>query len=46
MVVVPHISTEHPNAEQHGCGDMTIPASSIKKVVELTESGLPEKQSL
>ena len=35
-MVVPHLSEpDHANAKEQGCGDMTIPASSIRKVVKL-----------
>jgi hypothetical protein len=35
-LIVPHISESgHPDAKQQGCGDMTIPASSVRKIVEL-----------
>jgi hypothetical protein len=35
-LVVPHLSEAgHSNAKQQGCGDMTIPASSITRLVNL-----------
>jgi hypothetical protein len=35
-LVVPHLSEpDHATAKEQGCGDMTIPASSIRKVVKL-----------
>jgi hypothetical protein len=35
-LVVPHLSeTDHATAKEQGCGDMTIPASSIRKVIKL-----------
>ena len=35
-LVVPHLSeADHATAKEQGCGDMTIPASSIRKVVKL-----------
>lgn len=35
-LIVPHLSdAEHSNAKQQGCGDITIPASCIKKLVQL-----------
>ena len=35
-LIVPHLSEpDHANAKQQGCGDMTIPASSVRKIVEL-----------
>lgn len=34
-IIVPHITTEkHDHAIQQGCGDMTIPASAILKIVQ------------
>jgi hypothetical protein len=35
-LIVPHLSApDHPNAKEQGCGDMTIPASSIRRIVKL-----------
>ena len=35
--IVPHLSQEHhPGTIQQGCGDMTIPATAITKIVPLT----------
>jgi hypothetical protein len=35
-LIVPHLSEpNHSDAKQQGCGDMTIPASSIRKLVKL-----------
>jgi hypothetical protein len=35
-VIVPHLSDpRHEHAKQQGCGDMTIPASAIRKIVDL-----------
>ncbi len=35
-VVVPHLSqADHPNGELQGCGDMTIPTSAIRKIVDI-----------
>jgi hypothetical protein len=37
-LIVPHLSeADHSDAKQQGCGDMTIPASSIRKLVSLQE---------
>ncbi len=35
--IVPHVIDEHPDAEQQGCGDMTIPISAIRRIVDLEE---------
>jgi hypothetical protein len=38
-LIVPHLSAEsHNGVKQQGCGDMTIPASSVRKVVKLAFS--------
>jgi hypothetical protein len=35
-MIVPHLSeAQHSDAKQQGCGDMTIPASSVRKIVGL-----------
>lgn len=35
-LIVPHLSaSNHPNAKQQGCGDMTIPTSAISKMITL-----------
>lgn len=34
-VIVPHIAEESPNTIAQGCGDMTIPTSAIRKIVDL-----------
>jgi hypothetical protein len=35
-LIVPHLSAaNHANAKQQGCGDITIPASSIRSVAKL-----------
>ena len=34
-VVVPHLSTQQPEIQPQGCGDMTIPARAIIRIVEL-----------
>jgi hypothetical protein len=37
--IIPHLNqANHPNAALQGCGDMTIPASAIKSICELTPS--------
>ena len=36
-VVVPHVSVPHENCMQQGCGDMTIPASAIVRMVTIRE---------
>lgn len=42
-VVVPHMSqANHPNATQQGCGDMTIPHTAIKRMVDLPYGELLE----
>ena len=44
-VVVPHLSqSDHPNTNQQGCGDMTIPTSAVLRVVELKETTLQPKR--
>ena len=35
ITVVPHMSLDHAHAESQGCGDMTIPRSAIRKMVNL-----------
>ena len=36
-VVVPHLNMpNHPNVKRQGCGDMTIPASAILRIAQLT----------
>jgi len=43
-VVVPHLSqSNHPNANQQGCGDMTIPSPAVLKIVELSVTVKPVK---
>ena len=37
VVVVPHLSETSRNAARHGCGDMTIPAKAINRMVALEE---------
>lgn len=35
-LIVPHLSQhDHADAKQQGCGDMTIPASSIRRIIRL-----------
>lgn len=35
-LIVPHLSdSDHANVKEQGCGDMTIPASAVRKVVRL-----------
>jgi hypothetical protein len=35
-VVVPHLNqADHPNSNLQGCGDMTIPTSAIRKIVDV-----------
>ena len=36
-LVVPHLSGEHPRANAQGCGDMTIPATAVRRMVDLDE---------
>ena len=36
--IVPHLSGELPGVDPQGCGDMTIPSTAIRRIVELTES--------
>lgn len=38
-VVVPHL-TASDEAKEQGCGDMTIPAACIVRMVDLTESSV------
>jgi hypothetical protein len=39
-LIVPHLSENgHANVKEQGCGDMTIPASSIRKLVTLPLKG-------
>ena len=33
--IVPHISDDHDSAAPQGCGDMTIPAKAIVRMVDL-----------
>jgi hypothetical protein len=35
-VVVPHVTEPHDSAVRQGCGDMTIPARAILRVVDLS----------
>lgn len=36
-VIVPHLNqANHPNADLQGCGDMTIPASAVKQITDLS----------
>lgn len=45
-VVVPHISaSEHANATQQGCGDMTIPSVAVLKMVDLEAVASPHGNS-
>lgn len=38
-LIVPHLSEpDHGSAKQQGCGDITIPASAIRSMVDLTVS--------
>lgn len=42
-VIVPHMNQpDHPNTNQQGCGDMTIPSASIVKILDL---GVVRKRS-
>ncbi len=41
--IIPHISDAHEHADAQGCGDMTIPASSIMRMVDLSEKSDGEK---
>lgn len=41
IVVMPHWCPKSPGVTEQGCGDMTIPRSSIVKIVELQEVGAP-----
>ena len=34
-VIVPHITGKIDNADRQGCGEMTIPASAIRRLVEI-----------
>lgn len=37
-VIVPHLSdAEHSQAEQQGCGDMTIPTQAILKISDILQ---------
>jgi hypothetical protein len=45
IVLVPHLAMENGAAERQGCGDMTIPAASILRIIRLPAlpvSGLRE----
>jgi len=33
--VVPHLVSNHPEVRDQGCGDMTIPASAVRKIVDI-----------
>ena len=35
LTIVPHLSDEHLDAKQQGCGDMTIPKSAVRKIYTL-----------
>ena len=42
-LIVPHLSApNHLFAKQQGCGDMTIPASAVRRIVDLN---VPESQA-
>ncbi len=38
--IVPHVSADHDSAAPQGCGDMTIPAKAIVRIVDLAEPQL------
>lgn len=42
-VIVPHIISECPGVEDQGCGEMTIPATAIRRVINLVD---PLKEGL
>ncbi len=42
-VIVPHM-TATERAKEQGCGDMTIPAASVLKIVELKEADKARKR--
>jgi hypothetical protein len=45
-LIVPHLSEpDHANAKQQGCGDITIPASAIRRIVDLTPAKPKRLQS-
>lgn len=35
--IVPHVTVEMEGVDHQGCGDMTIPAHAIKRIVDLEE---------
>ncbi len=37
-VIVPHIADASENTAQQGCGDMTIPTTCIRRIVDLAET--------
>lgn len=40
-VIVPHVTEDHENAVSQGCGDMTIPTSSILNIFDLAAPAVP-----
>ena len=41
--IVPHLSdAQHDHVKHQGCGDMTIPTCSIRRIVDLAEVDAPD----
>lgn len=39
--VIPHLTGQLDGVDPQGCGDMTIPARAVRRIVDLMENGLP-----
>jgi hypothetical protein len=44
-LIVPHISEEHADAEEQGCGDMTIPSKAVLSMTDLKPGKLSGRRT-